>query len=111
MHLNRRQWLKTTALAGGFTLFNGLTGIQTLSAEEVKKFNPRKLASPIRLSSNENPKEHLPNVQRLERIIRKKILKGYTIDFHFSVNEMGNHSEVHWREEFPEAVKWLFLNS
>lgn len=55
MQLNRRQWLKTTALAGGFTLFNGLTGIQTLSAEEVKKFNPRKLDSPIRLSSNENP--------------------------------------------------------
>ena len=55
MQLNRRQWLKTTALAGGFTLFNGLTGIETLSAEEVKKFNPRKLASPIRLSSNENP--------------------------------------------------------
>ena len=55
MQLNRRQWLKTTALAGGFTLFNGLTGIQTLSAEEVKKFNPRKLATPIRLSSNENP--------------------------------------------------------
>jgi len=55
MQLNRRQWLKTTALAGGFTLFNGLTGIETLTAEEVKKFNPRKLASTIRLSSNENP--------------------------------------------------------
>jgi histidinol-phosphate aminotransferase len=55
MELNRRQWLKTTALAGGFTLFNGLTGIPALSAEEVKKFNPRALSSSIRLSSNENP--------------------------------------------------------
>ncbi len=55
MQLNRRQWLKTTALAGGFTLFNGLSGIEKLSAEEIKKFNPRKLTSPIRLSSNENP--------------------------------------------------------
>ena len=55
MQLDRRQWLKTTALAGGFTLFNGLSGIQTLTAEEVKKFNPRSLTSPIRLSSNENP--------------------------------------------------------
>lgn len=55
MQLNRRQWLKTTALASGFTLFNGITGIQPLSAEEIKRFNPRKLTYPIRLSSNENP--------------------------------------------------------
>ena len=55
MEFNRRQWLKTASLAGGFTLFNGLTGIQPLSAEEIKRFNPRKLENPIRLSSNENP--------------------------------------------------------
>lgn len=55
MELNRREWLKTAALAGGFTLFNGLTGIQPLSASEIKKFNPRVLTNPIRLSSNENP--------------------------------------------------------
>ncbi len=52
MELSRRQWLKTTTLAGGFTLFNG---IHALSAGEIKKFNPRKLTNPIRLSSNENP--------------------------------------------------------
>jgi histidinol-phosphate aminotransferase len=52
MELSRRQWLKTASLAGGFTLFNG---IHTLSAEEIAKFNPRKLTNPIRLSSNENP--------------------------------------------------------
>ena len=55
MEINRRQWLKTASLAGGFTLFNGLTGIQSLSAEEIKRYNPRKLENPIRLSSNENP--------------------------------------------------------
>ncbi|MFC4722331.1 pyridoxal phosphate-dependent aminotransferase [Geojedonia litorea] len=55
MELNRRQWLKTTALAGGFTLFNGLTGIQPLTAEERIKFNPRPFSTPVRLSSNENP--------------------------------------------------------
>ena len=55
MEINRRQWLKTAALAGGFTLFNGLTGIQTLTAVERKKFNPREFTDPVRLSSNENP--------------------------------------------------------
>ena len=49
MELNRRQWLTTASLAGGFTLFNGLTGIQALSAEEINKYNPRKLENTIRL--------------------------------------------------------------
>ena len=55
MEFNRRQWLKTATLAGGFTLFNGLSGIESLTAEERIKFNPRDFTDPIRLSSNENP--------------------------------------------------------
>jgi histidinol-phosphate aminotransferase len=55
MEINRRQWLKTATLAGGFTLFNGIAGIETLTAEETKKFNPRIFSNPIRLTSNENP--------------------------------------------------------
>jgi len=55
MELNRREWLRTTALAGGFTLLNGFTTIKPLTTEEKLKFNPRKLSNPIRLSSNENP--------------------------------------------------------
>jgi len=55
MELNRREWLRTTALAGGFTLLNGFTTIKPLTEEEKTKFNPRKLSNPIRLSSNENP--------------------------------------------------------
>lgn len=55
MELNRREWLKTTALAGGFTLLNGFTAAKPLTLEEKIKFNPRALSDPIRLSSNENP--------------------------------------------------------
>lgn len=55
MKLNRREWLRTTALAGGFTLLNGFTPLMPLTEEEIKKFNPRRLNNPIRLSSNENP--------------------------------------------------------
>lgn len=53
--LSRRSWLKRTALGSSFALLGG-TGITTsLSAEEIRKFNPRPLAGPIRLGSNENP--------------------------------------------------------
>ena len=55
MSLNRREWLRTSALAGGFALLNSFTNFEPLTKEEIKKFNPRNLTNPIRLSSNENP--------------------------------------------------------
>ncbi|HEX9828296.1 MAG TPA: hypothetical protein VGA80_16980, partial [Flavobacteriaceae bacterium] len=79
--------------------------------KHTKSFVPLRESKIYLYSGRQESKEHLPNAQRLEAIIRKKILKGYNIDFHFSVNEFGNHSEAHWREEFPKAVKWLFFNS
>ncbi len=51
-HLNRRQWLQRASLASSFALFGG---IPQLTAAEKIKFNPRPFASPVRLSSNENP--------------------------------------------------------
>jgi len=55
MELNRREWLRTAALAGGFSLLNGFTTVKPLTLEEQRKFNPRLISDPIRLSSNENP--------------------------------------------------------
>jgi histidinol-phosphate aminotransferase len=81
MELNRRQWLKTASLAGGFTLFNGLTGIQPLSAEERIKFNPRKLENPIRLSSNENP--YGPS-ERVRNIVRNAFNEGCRYPYEYA---------------------------
>lgn len=53
--LSRRDWLKRTSLGSGLALFGGAGIVSTLSAEEIKKYNPRPLASSIRLGSNENP--------------------------------------------------------
>ncbi|MEN2283898.1 histidinol-phosphate transaminase [Algoriphagus sp. SE2] len=53
--LSRRSWLKRTALGSSFALLGGAGITTSLSAEEIKKFNPRPLAGPIRLGSNENP--------------------------------------------------------
>ncbi|TDQ18641.1 histidinol-phosphate aminotransferase [Algoriphagus boseongensis] len=53
--ISRREWLKSASLGSGIALL-GATGItSSLSAEEIRKFNPRPLAGPIRLGSNENP--------------------------------------------------------
>ena len=53
--ITRRSWLKNASLGGGLAMFGGLGLTQTLSAAEIKKYNPRPLDGPIRLGSNENP--------------------------------------------------------
>ncbi|XLS28456.1 pyridoxal phosphate-dependent aminotransferase [Flavobacteriaceae bacterium M23B6Z8] len=55
MSISRRNWIKTASLTGSLTLLTGVGAIQTLTASERKKFNPRAFENPIRLSSNENP--------------------------------------------------------
>ena len=54
MKFNRRKWLKTAALTGG-GLISGLGFMTPLTAEEIRKFNPRPMSALARLSSNENP--------------------------------------------------------
>lgn len=54
MGLNRRNWLKSAALIGGYGLLNGVNSIKPLTPNEHIKFNPRLLSDPIRLSSNES---------------------------------------------------------
>lgn len=53
--LSRRDWLKTTSLGSGLALLGSAGIVPSLSAEEVRKYNPRPLAGPVRLGSNENP--------------------------------------------------------
>lgn len=53
--LSRRDWIKTTTLGSGLALMGAAGIVPTLSAEEIKKYNPRPFAGPVRLGSNENP--------------------------------------------------------
>jgi histidinol-phosphate aminotransferase len=55
MSLSRREWLKSASLLGSIAMFTGGASIGKLSAEEIKKFNPRPFNTPVRLGSNENP--------------------------------------------------------
>ncbi len=55
MNLSRRQWLRNASFLSGMAMVTGTGTFQKLSAEEIRKFNPRPLESLIRLGSNENP--------------------------------------------------------
>lgn len=52
--ITRRSWLKKVGISTGLS-FAGTGFLSDLSAEEIKKFNPRPFDGPIRLGSNENP--------------------------------------------------------
>lgn len=53
--LSRRSWLKSASMGSGLAVLSGAGIVTSLSAEEVRKYNPRQLAGPVRLGSNENP--------------------------------------------------------
>lgn len=55
MNINRRQWLRGAGLAGAATILGTPSIAQPLSPEDVARFRPRPMGSPVRLSSNENP--------------------------------------------------------
>jgi hypothetical protein len=53
--ISRRSWLKKASLGSGLAAIGSTGIISSLSAEEIKKYNPRPIDGPIRLGSNENP--------------------------------------------------------
>ena len=47
---SRREWFKSSIGLGGLMMTPSI-----LTAEEIKKYNPRPLSDVVKLSSNENP--------------------------------------------------------
>lgn len=52
-------------------------------------------------------KDHYGNVRRLENILQEK-RKYDNFYMIFSHNPNGKHQEVHWGEQFPLALRWLY---
>ncbi|MFD2914723.1 alpha/beta hydrolase [Psychroserpens luteus] len=103
--------LSNPGVFGKLMIFSPSLWISNKIFKSTKTFKPLEESKIYLYSGGKESVEHLPNAQKLGGIIKEKMIKGYHIDFHFSINEHGNHAEVHWREEFPKAVKWLFFKS
>lgn len=52
--ISRRSWIKKAGFSTGLALMGSQLS-SSLTAEEIKKYNPRPLDGPVRLGSNENP--------------------------------------------------------
>lgn len=102
--------LKNPHVFGKLMIFSPSLWISKKIFENTTTFAPLERAKIYLYAGGKESEEHLPNAKKLGTIIKEKMIKGYHIDFHFSINEEGVHSEVHWRKEFPKAIKWLFYN-
>mgnify|MGYP005853737495 FL=1 len=102
--------LQNPKVFGKMMIFSPSLWISKLIFDHTKSFRPLEKSKIYLYAGGKESIEHLPNAKRLGSIIKDKMIKGYQIDFHFSINNEGNHSEIHWREEFPKAIKWLFYN-
>lgn len=103
--------LANPGVFGKMMIFSPSLWISKMIFEHTKSFEPLQSSRIYLYAGGKESKEHLPNAKKLEKIIKKKMVEGHQIDFNFSVNEAGNHDEVYWRQEFPEALKWLFFNT
>ena len=101
--------LSNPGIFGKMMIFSPSLWISNIIFRRTKSFAPLQESKLYLYAGGKESQEHLPNAKKLETILKDKMVKGHSIDFHFSVNLDGNHSEVHWREEFPKAVKWLFF--
>lgn len=103
--------LNNPGVFGKMMIFSPSLWISKTIFNNTKSFRPLEESKIYLYSGGKESIAHLPNAQKLGSIINEKMIKGYHIDFHFSINEDGSHAEIHWREEFPKAVKWLYFNS
>ena len=103
--------LQNPGVFGKLMIFSPSLWISNTIFKHTKSFKPLEESKIYLYAGGKESIEHLPNAQRLGGIIKEKMVKGHHIDFHFSINDDGSHSEVYWREEFPKAVKWLYFNS
>ncbi len=103
--------LKEPEVFGKMMIFSPSLWISHEIFRYVEAFTPLPSTRIYIYAGGKESKTHLPNVQRLESIFQKKAIKGAFFDIEVSVNHVGEHAEVYWREEFPKALKWLFLNN
>ncbi|MFT5165375.1 MAG: putative alpha/beta superfamily hydrolase [Saprospiraceae bacterium] len=96
---------------GKMMIFSPSLWISTEIFQQAKAFKALPSSRIYVYAGGKESQAHLPNVLQLESIFKKKLDKGAFFDMEVSVNHLGEHAEVYWREEFPKALKWLFFNN
>lgn len=74
------------------------------------KYKPRVPTSLYLYAGEKESQNHIANVLRFQHTFKRNISPEISnLKFHLSVNPEGTHVEAYWRDEFPNAVKWLYF--
>ena len=57
----------------------------------------------------EESKNMIPNIKRFKKAMEAQNFEA-DIQFKLSIDPLGQHNEVRWGREFPQAVEWLFFD-
>lgn len=95
---------------GKMLIFSPSLWISNMIFHHATVFEPLSESKIYLYAGGQESRSHLPNVRKLESILRKKAFADSLFDFELSVNMEGKHKEHYWAEEFPDAVKWLYFN-
>ena len=79
------------------------------------KFNPEKYMKPMQTkiylyAGGNESKTMVSNIKSFQKRVKYNSPADSKISFKLSIDPHGTHSERHWGEEFPIAVKWLYYN-
>jgi len=77
--------------------------------QQAANFHPELPADLYIYAGGKESQNHLPNVKRFEKRLLQGKSKFNKINLELSLNPEGTHSESMWREEFPQAVEWLYF--
>jgi len=72
-----------------------------------RKFSPTDDTALYLYAGGQESQVHLPNVMRFGADLLAHKESGFR--FKFSHNPDGVHHETNWREEFPQALRWLYF--
>lgn len=94
---------------GKMMIFSPSLWISDEIYKKAKVFTPVGLSDIYLYAGGMESANHYGQVLRLESILQEK-RKYDDFDIIFSHNPAGQHKEIHWGEQFPLALKWLYFN-
>ena len=95
---------------GKMMIFSPSLWISKIIYYQTQSFKPKPGSKTFLYAGGKESLDHLPNVEELQRLLSKKSKDYPFYQLKTVINMDGEHKEIYWKEQFPEAVKYLFFN-
>ncbi|MEZ4901020.1 MAG: alpha/beta hydrolase-fold protein [Spirosomataceae bacterium] len=77
--------------------------------DSIEFFNPLETKIYVYAGGKEG-RYMIPSVERLKESVERQGWSPERLQFKLSLDPKGEHTELRWSKEFPQAVEWLFNN-